>query len=393
MRNIFLILLFASFNTLAQVDSFSYFASHTDDISSIAYSPDGKYIVTGSWDNTVIIQKNDTTAELVQTLLDFSGAVKTMAFSRDGHCLIIGGQDGRLNFYDFNDSFFQIATIDTSFVLENTQINKLIYGSGMRTIFCAGSNGKFTAFDLVQQKKIPINGTKSIAAAAVAIDRRSYFIAVKGSPIIHQIDIFGKSINTFEGHGNDITDLLVTVDRKYLISSSKDKTVRIWNIVNAKEETAFTLHTRAVTDIDMGSLGIYLASGSLDGTVNIYNIKERALKEKITLEGYKVNALALSPDNTKIAAAAQPNGVSDPAGFFEIPTGISAVKIVLPKKMDLDAVRETNKKRAKRTMNKKQKETSSEPNAEKTENTPKLKSNAEVLNKTQQVTVTIKDNE
>lgn len=388
MRHILHILLFSSIASLAQVDSFSYFANHTDDISCISFSPDNKYIVTGSWDNSVIVHKNDSTAESMQILKGFRGTIKTMAFSRDGHRLILGGQEGVVHFYDFNDSFFQIATKDTSFILENTQVNKLIYGPGMRTVFSAADNGKFTAFDLVKQKTMPVNGTKSITAAAVAIDRMSYFIAVKGSPIINQFDIFGKLLKTFEGHSNDVTDLLVTVDRKYLISSSKDKTIRVWDIANAKEETKFEEHTWAVTDIDMDPFGLYLASSSLDGTVNLYNLKERKLQQQYELKNYKVNALALSPDYTKIAAAAQPNGVSNPAGFFVIPTGVPARKIVLPNKMNIEDLRAKNKKRAK----KKEKAASSTKSKNSGAST-KPKSKAEVLNQTEQVTITIEDNE
>ena len=393
MRSITLFLLFIVTGSFAQIDSFSYFANHTDDISCVVFSPDAKYIVTGSWDNTVIIHKNDSTAETVQVLKGFRGAVKTMAFSRDGHRLIIGGQDGQLNFYDFNDSFFQVATKDTAFSLDNTQINKLIYGPGMRTVFSAGDDGKFITFDLVKQKRIPINGTKSITGAAVAIDRMSYFIAVKGSPIINQFDIFGKLLKTFEGHTNDITDLLVTVDRKYLISSSKDKTIRVWDILNAKEETQFTEHTRAVSDIDMDPFGLYIASSSLDGTVNLYDLKTKTLLKQYTLEGYKVNALALSPDNTKIVAAAQPDGVSDPAGFFAINTGIAKRKIVLPKKMDLDAVRQTNKNRKLKNTRSKSGDQSSTTKRTKNSTSAKPKPKATVLNQTKQVTVTIEDNE
>jgi len=316
-----------------------------------------------------------------------------MAFSRDGHRLIIGGQDGILNFYDFNDSFFQVVTADTAFQLENTQINKLIYGPGMRTVFSANDNGKFITLDLVKEKMIPINGTKSITAAAVAIDRMSYFIAVDGSPIINQFDIFGKLLNTFEGHSNEITDLLVTVDRKYLISSSKDKTIRIWDIANVKEIHAFTEHTWSVTDIDMDAFGLYLVSSSLDGTVNLYNLKEKKRIAQYTLEGYKINALALSPNNTSIAAAAQPDGVSNPAGFFTIETGIPPRKIVLPKKMDLQALKDANKKRAQKIKHKKKSETneSSDSKTKKSEasTTPKK----QIINKTEQVTVTLEDNE
>ena len=395
MRNSIIIFLFISTGVFSQVDSFPYFSNHSNDISCITFSPDGKYIVTGSWDNTAIIHKNDSTAETAEIIEGFRGAVTTMAFSRDGHRLVIGGQGGKLAFYEFNDSFFQIATEDTSYLLENTQINKLIYGPGMRTIFSACNNGKFITLDLVKNKIIPINGTTPISAAAVAIDRRSYFIAVKGSPIITQIDIFGKVLNTFEGHSNDITDLLVTVDRKSLISSSKDKTIRVWDILNVKEDAIFTEHTWSVTDIDMDPLGLYLISGSLDGTVNLYNLKEKKQIAQYTLEGYKINALALSPDNTKIVAAAQPNGVSNPAGFFAIKTGIPARKIVLPGKMDLQALRETNKRRALKIKKKKQEKASenfdSKTNKTGTSSTPK--SEVELLTKTKQVTITIKDND
>jgi WD40 repeat protein len=393
MRNSIILFLFISTGVFAQVDSFPYFSNHSNDISCITFSPDGKYIITGSWDNTAIIHKNDSTAETLEVIEGFRGAVTTMAFSRDGHSLIIGGQDGKLTFYEFNDSFFQIATEDTTYLLENTQINKLIYGPGMRTVFSACNDGRFITFDLVKKKIIPINGTTSINAAAVAIDRMSYFIAVKGSPIITQFDIFGKVLNTFEGHSNDITDLLVTVDRKFLISSSKDKTIRVWDILNVKEDVVFTEHTWSVTDIDIDPLGLYLVSGGLDGTVNLYDLKEKKRLAQYTLEGYKINALALSPDNTKIVAAAQPDSISSPGGFFAIKTGIPARKIVLPKKMDLQALRETNKRRAlkKKKQEKASENSDAENNKTETSSTPKNK--VELLTKTEQITITIKDNE
>jgi WD40 repeat protein len=263
----------------------------------------------------------------------------------------------------------------------------------MRTIFSAGGDGKFTTFDLVKEKIIPINGTKSITAAAVAIDRMSYFIAVDGSPIINQFDIFGKLLNTFEGHSNDITDLLVTVDRKYLISSSKDKTIRIWDIANVKEIHTFSEHTWSVTDIDMDAFGLYLVSSSLDGTVNLYDLKEKKRIAQYSLEGYKVNALALSPNNTNIVAAAQPNGVTNPAGFFVIPTGIPARKIILPSKMDLEALREKNQKREQKLNSKKKSKATKSSDIQKQKTEASTKSKSEVLNKTEQVTVTLEDNE
>jgi WD40 repeat protein len=220
----------------------------------------------------------------------------------------------------------------------------------------------------------------------------SYFIANDGSPLIQQFDIFGKVLNNFEGHSNDITDLLVTVDRKYLISSSKDKTIKIWDIANAKVDHTFTDHTWSVTDIDMDPFGLYLVSGSLDGTVHLYDLKARTTLSSYALTGFKVNAVALSPSNTTIAAAAQPTGVKNPAGFFTIPTGLQPRKVVLPKIMDLEPL--IAKEQAKKDKQAK-KESKEKPKSTKKTNTkPDKQANKEsVLELSEQVKITIKDNE
>lgn len=394
MRNILFALLFSSIAGLGQVDSFPYYSNHTDDITTIIISPDDRYILTASWDETVIIHKNDSTCESVQVLADYKGAVNTLAFSRDGQTLLAGGQDGKLNIYSFSDSFFLVATKDTTLLLNDAQIKKLIYGPGMRTIFSAGSDGRFVIYDLVKEKPMALNGNRPICAAAVAIDRMSYFIANEGSPLIQQFDIFGKLVNTFEGHSNDITDLLVTVDRKYLISSSKDKTIKIWDIVNAKEEHTFSEHTWSVTDIDTDPFGLYLVSGSLDGTVNMYDLKERTKLATYNLTGYKVNAVALSPSNTAIVAAAQPSGITNPAGFFKIPTGIKELKVVLPKKMDLaplQAKARELKKKEKRT--KKEAVEKAKSGTDPAKTSTKGANKESVLDLSEQVKITIKDNE
>ena len=123
------------------------------------------------------------------------------------------------------------------------------------------------------------------------MDQMSIFLASEGSSVISQYDIFGKVKKTFTGHTNDITDLITTVDRSYLISSSKDKTIRIWNIATGKEEIMFEDHTWAITDIDMDPFGTYLVSGGLDGLVHLYDLKTRKLIRTQEFSGYKVNAV------------------------------------------------------------------------------------------------------
>ncbi|PCJ64995.1 MAG: hypothetical protein COA58_12050 [Bacteroidetes bacterium] len=386
MRGISYVLFFISICCHAQLDSLSYFAGHSDDVTCIAFSPDGKYIVTGSWDQSIQIRSNDSFAWVVQQIDDFQGTINTIAFSRDGFRMIAGGQDGQLNFYEFNDSFFAVATLDTTLLINNSQINKLIYGPGMRTIFSAGDDGRFLTYDLAKDKVMQIRGNRPICAAAVAIDRRSFFIAAEGNATINQFDIFGKLVNSFVGHTNDITDLLVTVDRKYLVSSSKDRTVRIWAIANSKEEIKFEHHTWAVTDIDIDPFGQYLVSGGLDGTVNLYELKTRTKIKTYELPNYKINAVAISPNNTQIAVAAHLESTTDSSGFFTLNTGLPSRKIVLPKQFTVTKVKQ--KKGASKTTSN-DKITKDVPPSKQTDSKPKK--DQTVLKKTKQVKITIED--
>ena len=127
-------------------------------------------------------------------------------------------------------------------------------------------------------------------------------------------------------------DILVTIDRKYIISSSEDKTVRIWEIRSGKELFAFKDHRWTVTDIATDPLGKYLVSGSLDGTVHLYHLKNRELIKTFNLAGYKINALAFSPNYTNIAVAAQKDESSDFAGYFLLETNLKHRAVKIPKR-------------------------------------------------------------
>ena len=74
----------------AQTNQLDFQAHHKDDITVLEYSPDGKYIVSGSWDESIIIQRNDSSQEVVQRIHDNKGAITSISFRRDGFHMITG---------------------------------------------------------------------------------------------------------------------------------------------------------------------------------------------------------------------------------------------------------------------------------------------------------------
>lgn len=390
MRVSFIAILLVSVQLFAQNSEPVYFGNQSDDVSSIAYSPDNKFLVSGSWDGSLLIYSNDSSYsffesgkeyDVVQTIQQDQGAINSIAFSRDGFKLIAGGQDGLVKIYGFNDSSsWDIAGLDTTLDINKGSITKLIYGPGMRTIFSAGEDGNFVTFDIAKNKVIPLETKKPISAAAVAVDRMSFFIANEYSPTITQYSIFGKVLNTFEGHSNDITDLITTVDRKYLISSSKDKTIKIWTIANGKEFKTLSGHTWEVKDIDLDVSGKFLVSCGLDGKVILWDVTAGEPLMVQELPDAKCNAISLSPNLTQIAVATHLDNSSGPSGFYIINTPLKERKVSVAKRVIIEKKPEVAKTKTT------SKSTSANNNSKASTST-KAKPNEKVIKKTDQLEI------
>jgi WD40 repeat protein len=399
MRVSSIFLLFLAFASTAQTN-FPFIAHHNDDVNCLSFSPDNSFIVSGGWDSKLIVYSNDSAYEIHQELKDFSGAVNDIAFSRDGYKMIAGGQEGTLAIYGFNDlSSWDIIGLDTFLDINHSQINKLVYGPGMRTIFSAGDNGQFMTFDLTKKKVLKLETKRPISAAAVSVDRRSYYISNEGNPEIIQYDVFGKQMQTFSGHLNDITDLLVTPNRKYLISSSKDRTIKIWNVANGKLERTILEHTWAVTDIDMDPYGKVLVSCGLDGTIGMYDIETGNLLLQESLPRHKCNAVALSPDLTKIAVATHFDAQEGNTGFYVLPTPLKARKVRLPKRYFADKEEEElynsiyleDVEEIELKETKKDTKAGSKTDVKSSKNVPVKSKKATIIKKTEQVEIKIED--
>ncbi|MGI2909791.1 WD40 repeat domain-containing protein, partial [Hassallia sp. VBCCA 56010] len=72
---------------------------HSNSVRSVAFSPDGKTLASGSDDNTIKLW-DVATGKLSQTLTGHSNSVRSVAFSPDGKTLASGSDDNTIKLWD-----------------------------------------------------------------------------------------------------------------------------------------------------------------------------------------------------------------------------------------------------------------------------------------------------
>ena len=73
---------------------------HSGFVQSVAYSPDGRHIISGSWDNAIRIWDAETGAAVGKPLEGHSGGVESVAYSPDGRHIISGSYDTTIRIWD-----------------------------------------------------------------------------------------------------------------------------------------------------------------------------------------------------------------------------------------------------------------------------------------------------
>ncbi len=105
------------------------------------------------------------------------------------------------------------------------------------------------------------------------------------------------------GHGDAVYDLAFSPDGRFLASGSYDKTVKLWNVSDAKVIATFHGHQDQVFRITFSPDGRSLASCSGDGTTIIWDVNTGEKKYVLTSHRDPMLDVAYSPDGKLVATA------------------------------------------------------------------------------------------
>jgi len=242
---------------------------HKYGVSSVAFSPDGQILASGSLDNSIKLWKVKT-GTLISTLGDgifFSEghkkAVNSVAFTKDGKQLVSGGADKTVKIWEIN----------TGKVLQT------------------------------------LNGHKDeVTSIAITTHEDNILVIASGSQD-KTIKLWFNTVPlyTLREHEAIIQSLAFSSDGKLLALGSRDKTIKLWRIPPCEPPRIFPVFEKDVVSVAFSPNGNVLASVS-GSDINLWNVKNGDILSTLQLDVLG-KSIAFSSDGHTLASVDELNSI------------------------------------------------------------------------------------
>ncbi|WAZ26918.1 NB-ARC domain-containing protein [Streptomyces cinnabarinus] len=284
---------------------------HADWVFAVAFSPDGSRLATASGDRTARIW-DPTTGETVRVLTGHRGPVLAAAFSPDGSVLATGSDDGRARIWDATT-----AGMLHRLTGHSGPVNSVAFSPDGTLLATGSGDGTVRIWDAATYTVLTTLTIHTMRVNVVAFSPDGALLATASGDGTARIwaPTTGEAVATLTGHSGPVNALAFSPDGTLLATASNDETVRIWDPSAAETLRVLTGHTEWVRAVAFSPDGTLLASASDDETVRLWD--PAANEPSATLPGHRgpLTAVALSPDGSRLATASNDETVRiwDPA--------------------------------------------------------------------------------
>ncbi|MEG4841346.1 protein kinase domain-containing protein [Microcoleus sp. B9-D4] len=280
------------------------FAQHSDAVGSVAFSPDGLMLASGSKDKTIQIW-DLATGKSLRTFPGDSSTIWSVAFDSNGTKLATGTGFWRVMLWD-------LKTGQVIRSLDHTASVWSVALSPDGQLVASGSGDKTTKIsDAATGRLIQSfpDHTDFVYSVAFTPDGKSLVSASKDKKITVVDVTTGALLKTIEGHGDAVRSVAVSPDGKTIVSGSYDESIKIWNIETGDLIRSIKGHSDDIVSVAISPDGKFIASGSKDKTIKIWDFATGELLNTLTGHSDEVYVVTFSPDGKTIASGSKDNTI------------------------------------------------------------------------------------
>jgi WD40 repeat protein len=254
---------------------------HQDWVRSIALTSDAKFLVSGSWDSTIRIWDIQT-GQCIRTLGNRIKQITKIRLNPQGTKIAVASGDGTMILLDALSN-----TVLNQWQAHNGGINDVRFSRSGHYLVTGGEDGKVCLWRCPLQNSTNNNAELPVKTVSVHQSPVASVLLTADISQIISADTAGKialwNLNNnppqadrlqaeFYGHISGVSALSLLPDERFLLSASKDATVRITRLSDMTEEKRIEGNRAAVSAMSLDISGRRLATGSEDGIVRIWDL-------------------------------------------------------------------------------------------------------------------------
>ncbi len=275
---------------------------------TLAFSPDGKMLASGSSDNNIRLWETETWKYKV-ILSGHDAHIRTLAFSPDGETLASESYDGTIRFWDTQTGK------EKNKIIHNQLPSHVILSSDGKTLVNSEFGDVFLwDIDTAQLKnrinsdlvRIYLGGPYAIDLSGDGTtlsqfgrkgeDKRHFFWNLKT----------GEQREPFKGQFEDIipstVSKMLSPDGKRLVVGKNDGTIQFWNTYTGALERTHTKNKDWIHSMAYSQDGKLFAAGDGNQTIHVWDAVNAEHIATFTTSYGAINALAFSPDSSILAS-------------------------------------------------------------------------------------------
>jgi WD40 repeat protein/serine/threonine protein kinase len=271
------------------------FRGHTNSVTSVCFSPDGRHLASGSWDQTVKLW-DAAKGEVLLTLQEHAAPVWSVCFSPDGKRLASASADGTVKVWN-------PATGKVVLTLQGhaATVWGVCFSPDGKRLASASRDRTVKVWDAEKGREVlTLQGhIGEVTSVCFSPDGTRLASATPNGMVKVWDAVKGQELQTLKGS----TSVRFSPDGKRLASVGADKTVKVWDAATGQELFSLKGHTGWVFSVCFSPDGRRLASGDSDQKIKVWDAATG--QEVLTLQGHtdKVWSVCFSPDSKRLASA------------------------------------------------------------------------------------------
>ena len=276
---------------------------HFGSVGHAEFSPDGRRIVTASWDSTARVWEA-ASGELVVALEGHSGLVMHAAFSPDGSRIVTASSDKTALVWEAASGELIVALEGHTGWVDHAEFSP----DSSRIVTASDDNTARVWEAASGELVVALEGhTNRVMHAEFSPDGHRIVTASWDSTARVWEAASGELVVALEGHKGLVMHAEFSPDGSRIVTASFDNTARVWEATSGELVVALEDHTHFVSYAAFSPNGSRIVTASWDDTARVWEATSGELV--VALEGHtgSVDHAAFSPDSGRIVTASTDN--------------------------------------------------------------------------------------